>query len=155
NTHSASSFSRRFGRIPVCAARRANAADRLRSCRKAACSARTRRLQFRDPPESPPPPSLKSHRQLPPRNAARDSSYICHPAHCSAIVQRNSYKGSAITAGFYSCLQKPQCCKLFPISDGFYERLQNPELVDSGRALREVFLSPMAFSYRESESAKP
>src|SRR5580704_9108907 len=45
----------------------------------AACSARTRRLEFRDPPEFPPPPSLKSHRQLPPRNDAQDSSYNRHP----------------------------------------------------------------------------
>src|SRR5260370_16285770 len=105
NAHSASSCARRFGHIPVCAARRANAADRLRSCRTAACSARTRRLEFRNPPEFPPPPSLKSHRQLPPRNDAQDSSCICHPAYWSPIVQRKSYKVSPTTEGFYDCLQ--------------------------------------------------
>src|ERR1700692_3564959 len=84
---------------------RGNAPDRLRSCRTAECSARTRRLEFRDPPESPPPPSLKSHRQLPRRNDAQDSSYICHSAHGSEIVQRKSCKVSPTTEGFYDGLQ--------------------------------------------------
>src|SRR2546430_7794355 len=55
----------------------------------AACSARRRRLEFRDPPESPPPPSLKSHRQLPPRNDAQDSSCISTPRLGARLYNRS------------------------------------------------------------------